>query len=260
MKTIVVDDEEQGRLNLIYILNQFCPEVEIVAQADNAATALQLIEIHKPNLLFLDVRMPEMDGFELLDAIPVKDFSVIFVTAHEEYGIKALKASAIDYLLKPVASDDLIAAVEKAKALGTWRSEDVSNENSYKDTLEQLIHDLKKKSKPSRITLPHMYGFTIVDIDQIVKLISDNNYTQVYLADGKRHIISKTMKEFEAILDDQQFVRVHKSHVINLKYLESFERSDGGEAIMKDGTKVEISRRRIKEFIEQVNIYFRNLD
>ncbi|HEX5002123.1 MAG TPA: LytTR family DNA-binding domain-containing protein [Bacteroidia bacterium] len=231
---IIIDDEEHGRNNLAYMLQQYCPQITVSAIASGVGTALPLIAQHRPDLVFLDILMPDTDGFGLLDHFRNKLFDVIFVSASSEYGIQALKAGAVEYLLKPVSPKELVLAVNK---------------------FEQLRKNyLREPDAPSysRISLAHATGFHLESLNNIVRLEADDNYTRLFFANGKSSLISKSLAEFERVLPDNLFARIHKSIIINLEYLEEFSHSDGGTVKMADGHTTLVSKRKKNELLEKV--------
>lgn len=235
-RAIIIDDEEPGRRNLQLLLEKYCPEIEITAEAANAAEGKQLIMDLAPELIFLDVQMPELDGFDLLDSLPKKNFAVIIVTAHAEYGIRAVKAGALDYILKPIVIKELQQAVNKVSAYYEQKKGEQPAETN----------------KPGRITLSHTGGFTVVEIKDIVRLEADNNYTKVFTSGNKMYYVSKPLKVFEDNLKDQVFFRVHRSYIINLLHVKEYLREDGGVIVMADDTKIQLPKTRINDFMDAV--------
>ncbi len=232
---VIIDDEEPGRRNLSVMLDKYCPEIELVGEAENAVQGKQKLLDLEPDIVFLDVQMPEQDGFDLLEALPKKDFAVIIVTAHAEYGIRAVKAGAVDYILKPIVVKELQVAINKVIAHEQKKAEHQT------DT-----------AKPERITLSHTGGFTVVEIKDIIRLEADNNYTKVFAIGNKMYFVSKPLKVFEDNLKDQVFFRVHRSYIINLNHVKEFLREDGGVIVMADQTKIQLPKSRINDFMEAV--------
>jgi two-component system LytT family response regulator len=236
LKALIVDDEEHGRENLINLLNDYCPEIEITGAAESAAKAKKLVYDKNPDVVFLDINMPVVDGFDFLESMPDKQFSVVFVTAHMEYGIRAVKAHAVDYLLKPVSIRELQQCVKTLVEMHSGTNTSGANQDG--------------SGNEDKIVLSHFQGFSVHNIDELIRLEADDNYTVVYLKDKKPVTISKTLKHFEDCCGNS-FFRIHKSHLINLKYLKEFSNLDGGFAIMADGSKLPVSRRKYSEFIEK---------
>ncbi len=244
MKAILIDDEEKARENLANLLNKYCPEVKVQAKAGSIADAIQPIKSEKPDLVFLDIEMQGESGFDLFDYYPEPDFDVIFVTAHDEYAIRAFKFAAADYMLKPIDIDDLEHAVNMVgKREKTVRQEQ----------LRQLITYVSEKSNAfNKIVLPTMESLLFVKVEQIVRCESDDNYTTVYLIGDKEILVSKNIKHFEDILESQGFYRIHRSHLVNLNYIKEYFRGDGGYVTMNDGSSIPVSRRKKTAFLERI--------
>lgn len=235
IRAIIVDDEEPGRRNLESLLTNYCPEVELTGVAASAMEASKLISTVKPALVFLDINMPELDGFGFLDMYSERDFLVVFVTAHDEFGIRAVKANAVDYLLKPISITELQMAVKKAaarlRASGTAALAGITG----------------------RIAVTHLNGFEIVELEAIVRLEADDNYTTLYTTSQGAIVVSRTIKDFETVLDPGRFVRIHKTHIINLGHLKKYSKIDGGTVTMSDGSTLTVAKRRHAGFMEKIN-------
>jgi two-component system, LytTR family, response regulator len=251
MRTILVDDEVDGIRTLKKLLELNCPEVEIVATCQNATEALQKLEEVKPELVFLDVRMPGKTGLDMLAELSEIDFEVIFVTAHNEYMLQALQFSAVDYLLKPVDEDRLQEAV--------LRVEKRLKEKKNSDQAEILLHNVNKVGHPleMRLCLPTQKGFTILKLEDIVYCEAQRSYTIFRLVNNKSIIISKPLFDYDKLLADTIFLRVHKSFLINLMHVKEYLRGEGGTVIMSNGMEVEISRRKKEQFLEKVKEFFK---
>lgn len=248
IKTIIIDDEQNARENLKLILGDFCKDIEVVAEAGSAEEARKLIAEHEPNLLFLDINMPNEDGFELLASIEEKNFSVIFITAHNQFALKALKAGAIDYLEKPIDIEDLQAAVSKINV----------EEKTTVDfnMIKTLLSEYKKERKSETIAVPTLSGYEIIKAEDIVHLEADESYTRIFLADGTKCVSSMTIARYEKVLDGNTFFRVHKSHIINIKnHLKEFNRHDGNMAIMDTGDVIPVARRKLSGFISAIKTF-----
>jgi len=240
MKAILVDDEPDGIRTLKKMLETYCPGVEVAATCSNAITAKQELANIRPDVVFLDIQMPGKSGLDLLTEIPEKDFEVIFVTAHNEYMLQALQYSAADYLLKPVDEDRLIEAVQRVEK---------KMQVERKEWTETLMHNLSKTGNPSemRLCLPTLKGFIVVKLDDIIYCEAERSYTIFHL-DGKRTVtVSKSLIEYDNLLQDTQFIRIHKSFLINLHHVKEYQRGEGGMVIMTDNAEIEVSRRK-KEF------------
>jgi two-component system, LytTR family, response regulator len=243
LKAILVDDEKKASETLKKLLGKYCPQVEVLFDYQRVDAAVSGIKEHKPDLVFLDIELPDGSGFDLLSRFEIIDFDVIFITAYNEYAIKAFKFSAIDYLLKPVDIDELIAAVSKAQQLNTLRNA------KYKTLLENVSSPTAKK-----ISVPIRGGMAFVNIEDIIRLEADGAYTIIVEKDGKQHTSTRYLKEYESLLDNNLFFRIHASHLINLEKVKALKREDGLFVEMADGSKLEISRRRKDEFLEKLNI------
>jgi two-component system LytT family response regulator len=237
LTSIIIDDELGPRENLKLVIDEYCPELNCLATADSALAGKRLIEELNPDVVFLDVDMPVLDGFDFLETLPKRNFLLVFVTGYEEYAINAIKVNAVDYLVKPINIDELQKC---AKRLLSKKGEFSSNNNF---------------NRKEKVVIPQPNGFITLEADDIVRLEGEDCYTHIYLNDNKKITVSKTLKQFENALAEDVFFRIHKSHIINLKYFKEFTHLDGGFAVLSDGTKLEISRRRQKEFIDKVKYF-----
>ncbi|MGE3802643.1 MAG: LytR/AlgR family response regulator transcription factor [Candidatus Kapaibacterium sp.] len=253
LNAIIVDDEERSRNTLQSLLATYCPAVTVLAQASSVSSAQQLLETEQPDVIFLDIQMPGGSGFELLESIQSRDFLVVFVTAHNKYAIRAIKASAIDYLLKPIDVDELQETVEKLLRLRQEKQTSPALNGIYREGLMEIVHTLRGDSKPKKIVLPTNEGLIVEVLASIIRLQSDNYYTTVVRANQKDLLLSKPIKEFESTLDEEQFVRVHNSHIINMDHLVRFDKREGGFVVMSDGSIVPVSRRRHQLLLEHLN-------
>ena len=235
MRTILVDDELANLENLQALLTKNCPEVRVVAVSNNIDDAFEQINLHRPDLIFLDIQMGKTTGFDLLNKLVEKTFEVIFVTAYDNYGIQAVKFAALDYLLKPVDPDELILAVSKAEA----RIANKINGEQLNFLLNQI-----KRTDPAvpKIALPQQHEIRYVSVDDIVRCIADNTYTFFHLSSGEQILISKPLKEYADLLKPQGFVRAHQSHLVNPKFVKSWLKEDGGLLLMNNGDKIPVSK------------------
>ena len=234
LTAIIVDDELHGRENLRMIIETYCPEIEILGVAESVVNAKKLVNLHRPNVVFLDINMPVLNGFDFLDEYNERDFMIVFVSAHEEFGINAVKAGAVDYLLKPVNTKELKQTVRKLFSL------------QNKITKVDSTPDIEK------IVLPASHGFIVLIVDDIIRLEADGSYTNIIVKEGKKRIVSRTLKDFEESLPKEKFFRIHKSHLINLKYIKDYSNISGNYVTMTDGSKIEISRRKAPDFIQRI--------
>jgi two-component system LytT family response regulator len=246
VKAVIVDDEFNNCMNLKELLSKYCPDVDIVAIAHNAADGALEITRTKPSLVFLDIQMQGGSGFDMLEQLKPVSFEVIFVTAFEQYAIRAIRFCAIDYLLKPVDILDLQAAVSKAAEKILQRGPNIPMAN--------LLENRKHETHDLKIALPTSERILFVVITEIVRCLGDNNYTTVFLKNGESVLVSKTLKEYEELLSDKGFLRVHQSHLINLDYIRSYEKHDGGYLKMTDNASVPISRQRKPQVLQQLRI------
>ncbi len=242
IRAIIIDDEHESRNTVVNILNGFCKNVNVVAQAENVKEGLEKVEREKPDVVFLDIQMPDGTGFDLLEQLPEISFQVIFVTAFDQYALKAIKFSALDYILKPVNPQHLIDAVEKLK----------KPESDFGLISKQISTLLRNKNGFERITLPTFEGLRFIILKDIIRCEADSNYTNFYLNSGENILVTKTLKEYDETLSGLDFIRVHQSHLVNSKYIERYIKGDGGTIIMTDGSQVEVSRRKKEAFLKKM--------
>lgn len=235
MRAILVDDESANLENLRHLLEKYCVAVKIVACASDVATAKSLMELHQPDLLFLDIQLGKNSGFDLLNEIREKTFEVIFVTAYDNYGIQAIKFAALDYLLKPVSADELKAAVQKA--LHKLKHKQQNEQLSF--LLQQL--NVGEKSAP-KIALPQQNEIRYVQVSDIVRCEAANTYTFFFLSNGDKILVSKSLKEYADLLKPHGFLRAHQSHLVNPASVKSWLKEDGGMLLMNNGDKIPVSK------------------
>ena len=235
IRAIIVDDEVLGRKNLRGILLEHYPQVQLVGEASSVKDAIELIQNQKPELVFLDIEMPEANGFELLENFENYSFEVIFVTAYDSYAIKAIRFSAVDYILKPIDYNELNSAVGKAV-----KQIQLKNEN-YR--LRHLYHNIKQPQQ-AKIGLPTLDRVEFVEVDKIIYCQSEGSYTHIYLTEDIHYFVCKNIGEFEELLNDYSFIRVHKTHLVNLKHVVAYVKIDGGALQMSNGLSISVSRRR----------------
>ncbi len=243
INAIIIDDELDCVKSLEQDLIKYCPNVKVVALCEGAKSGIKAINKFKPNVIFLDVEMPIIDGFELLEMVSGFDFEVIFTTAYDHFALRALKISAIDYLLKPIEPENLINAVNKVLA----KKEQLGN----RDQIQFLLQHLKDNdnNKVNRIILSTMDGLNFVSLDDINYCSSDGAYSNIHLTNGNKLMISRSLRYLEQILCDFHFFRVHKSFIVNLKLIKKFSRVDGGLLIMTDGASLKVSRNKRDELL-----------
>ena len=235
-KAIIVEDEKRSADALNHLVKRYCQGVEVVSQAESVKIAIETITLAKPDLVFLDVGLPDGSGFKILEAFPKDHFNFIFVTAYEHYAIKAIKACALDYLLKPVDIDELMAAVNKVK------TEQYKPE--LQDRKEALFYNSRQTDMSRRkVALPTNEGLRFVFQEDIVYCEAENNYTNFILKTGQKIMVCKSLNHFEGILDAEYFCRSHSSFLVNLTYAEKYVKGRGGYLVMSNGAKVEVSER-----------------
>ncbi|MCA0431477.1 MAG: LytTR family DNA-binding domain-containing protein [Bacteroidetes bacterium] len=235
-RAIIIDDEEDSRSNTKNMLQNYCTEIEVIAEAANGPEGKQKIMEHKPHVVFLDINMPGMNGFQMLEGIYERDFCVIFLTAYSEHGITAVKAGATDYLLKPLMLSELQGAIRKVV--------------QHYESKGNASHNAKTDGDKNLVLINHSKGFTLVDFKDIIWLEASDNYTNLFLNGQKKIVASKTLKEFETILPDSEFFRIHRSALINVNYVKEYSNNEGGEVILSDGTHVQVSKARHQDFAE----------
>lgn len=248
LKALIVDDERNNRENLAFLLQHDCKGIEIAGMAENGLQARKWLTENKADVVFLDISMPMETGFEMLQKIPLQNFRVIFVTAHDEFALQAIKASAVDYLLKPVNITELQEAVEKLQYSFNNQQHAIQD----KDLVENLVKNFVPGKAPQKIALPQLGGINILDVNEIVSLQADSNYTIIHKRDMQKLVVTKTLKDFEDILDPAVFMRIHKSHMISLKYITEYCTTDGGVVKMEDGNVWPVSRRQLEAFMERM--------
>jgi two-component system LytT family response regulator len=244
LRAILIDDERSSLQSLTYELNAYCPDVEVIAAYKDPGEGLDRVRKAEFDLLFLDIEMPGMNGFDLLQQMPEMHFAVIFVTAYDQFAIKAFEFNAIDYLLKPVRKEKLIQSVQRVV--------DQQQQKLDKHGLEALIQNIRVQTRIGleQIALPTGDGFSMVHINDINYLQADSNYTWVYLTNLKKHLIAKTLKEMESMLDFPQYFRAHKSYLVNLNQVAHYTRGQGGYLVLKDGTQIPVARTQKPELMQ----------
>ncbi|NRD18885.1 response regulator transcription factor [Winogradskyella eckloniae] len=243
LKAVIVDDEPKAIQSLIWELSNFNDEVEVMASFSNPDEALKYLNSNTPDCLFLDVQMPTIGGFQFLEQINHSDFAVIITTAYDEYAIKALKHEAIDYLLKPIDSDDLKESISKIKK----HSERTIN--SIK--LERMLTNFNSQYDKKRITINTDGKLLFLDVDDIVYIESDGNYSTLFLQNQKKIVVTKKLKEVDAILPEHYFFRIHNSYIINLNKIKAFIKNEG-YVIMDSDQKIPVARQRKSDFLEKL--------
>ncbi|MBW7847856.1 MAG: response regulator transcription factor [Bacteroidales bacterium] len=246
IRSIIVEDEVKSRETLKGLLSMFCPDVMVVAEAAGVQQGRELIAKHKPDLVFLDIEMPDGSGFRLLDQSAPADFDVIFTTAFDQFAIKAIRYAALDYLLKPIVPEELQVAVEKVR-------NHKQKKNNMKN-FEVLLNNINpEKMEQKKVVLSTVEKIHVVEVNNILRCESDNYYTHFYFVDGGHLLISKTLKDVEALLEGGNFIRPHKSHLINIRYIQNFSRDEGGVITLTSGDKIPVSRRKKEKILEIIH-------
>ena len=245
MRTVIIDDEENARQTIIKMISQECDDVQIAAEAGDIKSGLEVINKYKPEIVLLDIQLPDGTGFDLLSKLENYDFKLIFITAYEEYAVKAFKFSAIDYLLKPFDPDQVKKALKRAREV--MEKEDTQLKlNAFLSNIENISKEVKK------IVLKTSDSIHLVNVQDIIRCQSDCNYTYFYLYGGKKLIVSRTLKEFDSMLTPYGFFRVHQSHLVNLNYMDYFKK-ENEKIILKDGSSVPVSHRKKEQLIKIFN-------
>lgn len=248
LKALLVDDEVNNLESLQFLLHNDCEGVKVVAKAINAREAREWLAHHTVDVIFLDINMPGENGFQFLSSLASQDFKIVFVTAYNEYALQAIRASALDYILKPVSIEELQNAVEKVKR--SVNSPVAAEQNQQ--LLAHFLQTVNKKNLPKKIALPQLGGISFIEVDDMVSLQADSNYTIIHMNNMQKLVISKTLKEFEELLDQTQFSRIHKSYIVNLRCIKEYSTTDGGIVKMTDGNQWSISRRQLDSFLEKM--------
>jgi len=240
MKAIIIDDEAKARRVIQAMLAEHCPDIEVITTADDVPSGVKAINREMPDVVFLDIEMPGYTGFQLLDFFDDVSFEIIFTTAYSDYAIKAFEVSAIDYLLKPIQIDQLVKAVNKVKS---------KQKSQLNEKIEALKLNLNETNQLSKIALPVADGFLFVKPEDILYLKAESSYTRIFLTDDKDLLVTRTLKEFEKLIDHPHFMRIHRSYLINLNHIKQYVRSDGGHIEMDNKDIVYFSKDKKEELL-----------
>jgi two-component system, LytTR family, response regulator len=243
LRVIIIDDEQNAREAITTVIQQYTFGIEIVAEASTVREGIEQIKKYRPDLILLDIELTDGNGFEILERMDPIHFKVIFITAFHEYAIQAIKSSALDYIVKPVQPRELINALDKAK-------EAVVNEHLQLQVLAFLKNIKSDSESPEKLILKTAESIFLIDVKEIIRCESDKNYTTFIMNDGRKLLVSKTLKEFDELLTRSHFFRTHQSHLINLQYFVRYDKSDGGFVVMSDNSKVPVSLRKKDDFIK----------
>jgi len=244
LKAIIVDDEEASRDTLQNYLVKYCPEVVLMGTGNSAKQGVELIQQHKPDIVFLDVEMPYGNAFDLLEQVPDISFETVFVTAFSNYALKALNLSAAYYILKPIEIDELILSVEKIKA-----QKEGHQKLLHTKILVENIHAENKQAQ--KIVLPLLEGFEVIPVKDIIRCEANDNFTDFILTNNRKIMICRTLKQYETMLEEYNFVRVHKSHLINIQHVTKYLKGKGGQLIMSDQSYVDVSPNKKEELMKR---------
>lgn len=245
LTSVIIDDEASSRNTLRQKLSVYCPEITVIAECENGEQGISVIEESKPDIIFLDVEMPRMNGFVMLQHLKSRDFELIFTTAYDHYAIRAIRFSALDYLVKPIEVDELRSAVQRAKEKRGGHLPD--------KRIENLLYNIaEEKEIGTRIAIPSLDGLLFVNISDIIYLEAESNYTHVYLQTNRKITVSKTLKDFEELLPSSAFIRIHHSYVINKKMVQRYIKGEGGQVIMSNGKLLDVSRRKKEDFLKAI--------
>ncbi len=247
LKAIIIDDEPYCCEILAAMLESDCPDVEIISVCNNAKDALAAIRQHAPDLVFLDVEMPRMNGFEMLEQLSIINFHLIFTTSYDQYALKAIRFSAIDYLLKPIDREELKKAVQKVKE---------RIQIPLPQQLEILMQKIRQPSHPvNKVALPTIEGLQMIPVDTIISCESDDNYTILQLKGQKKMLVTRSLKDMEEILEQHSFIRVHRSYLVNLNEIEKYIKGDGGYLVMSDGASVDVAKNKKEVLLKRLLPY-----
>jgi len=246
IRSVIIDDEQHCTGALLNDLQQNCPEVVVADVCHSAKEGILSIKKHNPDLVFLDVEMPWMNGFEMLEVLGDIHFSIIFTTAHDEFAAKAFRISAVDYLLKPIDANDLKVAVKKV--------EKKMNEGSSEQHISNLLQNMKQPGIGQKIALPQREGYEFVDVASIIYLTAEGAYTKVYIKDKKTMLISRTLGDVEELLPPELFSRIHHSTLVNMTYIAQYLRSDGGYVVLNSGEKLSVSKAKKETLMARLGL------
>ncbi len=242
MKAAILDDEPHNGQLLAHLLTQFFPEITEIRQFTNSVEAVGALESHPPDLLFLDIEMPQLNGFDVLNRLLPLRFRVIFVTAYDKYAVRAFRYSALDYLLKPIDVEEFQKAVRKALEQGPPQETQIDLLNSAQQNSEAV---------PDRLAISSQDGLLIIDTNEIIHCESESNYSKIFLRSGQKIIVSRTLKDLEELLDAEKFFRLHHSHLVNLRSVRRYLRGEGGEVVLENGAQLPVARSKKEEFLRR---------
>jgi len=242
-EVVLIDDDVRNLQSLREKLLKHCPELHIAAMCESPEEGIRAIDTLKPDIVFLDIEMPVMNGFVMLQQLQYQDFELIFITAYDHYAIKAIRSSAIDYLVKPVVIDELKEAVRKAREKLSAKTNKLRI---------GLLLDYFQTGQNQRLAIPTANGLQFLNISDIIYLEAHLNYTHIYLK-GQKQIVSRPLKDLEELLPHEMFIRIHHSHIVNKNYIDRYVRGEGGQVILQNGTALDVSKRKKAEFLQAID-------
>lgn len=243
LKAVLIDDDESNLSSLSEKISNHCKQVQIIDRCDNPEDGIRSIDELKPDLVFLDIEMPQMNGFVMLQQLTYKSFELIFVTAYDHYAIKAIRSCALDYLVKPVEIEELKRAVARA--------EEKKKQPPSSSQLDILIEHLQKK-QTKLLTIPTSDGLQFINIENIIYLEASDNYSNIYLSTNQKFLVSRTLKDFEELLPLDIFIRIHHSTIVNKFYVDKYIRGEGGQVVMRNGNVLDVSKRKKSDFLQAI--------
>lgn len=243
LKAVLIDDDESNLSSLSEKISNHCKQVQIIDCCDNPEDGIRIIDELKPDLVFLDIEMPQMNGFVMLQQLTYKNFELIFVTAYDHYAIKAIRSCALDYLVKPVEIEELKRAVARA--------EEKKKQPPSSSQLDLLIGHLQKK-QTKLLTIPTSDGLQFINIENIIYLEASDNYSNIYLSTNQKYLVSRTLKDFEELLPADIFIRIHHSTIVNKFYVDKYIRGEGGQVVMRNGNVLDVSKRKKSDFLQAI--------
>ena len=247
MKAIIIDDESDSVRLLGLQLARHCPQIDLVGQFTDSTEGLQAIQNLQPGLVFLDIEMPVMNGFQLLERVGEIDFHIVFVTAYDQYAVRAFRFSALDYLLKPIDTVDLIATVRRAETTARINPQQLELMRQYHPSGPTGVDSIAK----GRIALPHASGLVFVDIKQIIYCEADSNYTRFHLEGGEQYMVTKTLGDVQDVLETRDFVRVHRQFMVNLEHIQKLVKGEGTYLLLTSGVSIPVARQQKSRLMER---------
>lgn len=243
---LVIDDEELSRINIKKMIEKLGVDLKVIGEAENGKQAVQLINDLKPQIVFLDIEMPFGNGFDVLSQVENRNFEVVFITAYEQFAIQAIKENAIDYLVKPITKEDLLNAIHRA-------FDSIDHNLKKEENYLQLVNSINLKNENKKIMILVGSVYELIELKSVIRCKADNNYTEFHLEDGRKLLVSKTLKYYEDLLKDYNFCRVHQSHLVNIAYIKQLEKGKFSHLTMKDGTSIELSQAKKEELYQRLN-------